>query len=70
MGKSGEILGENFSTYQESMKNFGANFGANFGPNFGENFRNFVSNFATFFENFVQQKGGASEGLRVSSVPC
>ena len=41
MGKSGEIWGEDFSTYQERTVNFG---GANFRANFG----NFVSNFATF----------------------
>ena len=45
-------MGEDFSTCQESTKNFGANFGANFGENFG----NFVSNFVTFFGNFVQQR--------------
>ena len=51
------ILGEDFSTCQESTENFGANFGANFGEKFG----NFVSNFATSFGNFVQQKGGANK---------
>ena len=56
MGKSGEIFGEDFSTCQESTKNFGANFGATFGASFGANF----GNFATFFGNFVQQKGGAN----------
>ena len=58
--KSGEILGDDFSSRQESTKNFGANFGANFGEYFGENFGNFVSNFATVFGSFVQQKGGAN----------
>ena len=63
-GKSGEILGENFSICQESTKNFGTNFRANFGENFG----NFVSNFATFFGNFVQQKGGANYILKVAKI--
>ena len=62
MGKSGEIVGEDFSTCQERTKIFGVHFGANFGANFGENFGNFVSNFATFFGNFVQQKS-ANKGL-------
>ena len=53
MGKSGEIFGEDFSTCQESMGNFGENFGEYFGETF-------VSNFATFLGNFVQQKGGAN----------
>ena len=53
------MFGEDFSTCQESPKNFGANFRADFGANIGENFGNIVSNFATFFGNFVQQKGGA-----------
>ena len=53
------------TTWQASIRHFGANFGANIGENFG----NFASNFAPFFfwggggsslffGNFVQQKGG------------
>ena len=33
--RTGEILGEDFSTGQESTGNFGENFRANFGANFG-----------------------------------
>ena len=61
MGKSVEIMGEDFSTCQEGTGNFGENFGANFEENFGEIFGNCVSNSATSFGNFVQQKGSAKE---------
>ena len=46
-------LGYDFSTCQESTKNFGPNSGANFGKIFG----NFVSNFASFFRKLRSAEG-------------
>ena len=45
VGKISWNFGEDFSTGQESTRNYGVNFAGKFGEHFG----NFVSNFATFF---------------------
>ena len=49
MGKSGENLGEDFSTFQESTGNLGEKFGANFGAHFGGKFRKLRFKFRDFF---------------------